>query len=168
MPELSFFPHVSLKPDIFGLRHVTIAGQACENEQDMRKRVDAVEKGIAAAFRAAVSHLGEEEARLLFAQVVRRPKRGQGKMLAPDRDARLLKEFDAVVLTGETVAALARRLRADGLELGNTEGAIATQIRKLVKERKKREHAAAVNSRRLRMAMRKQPPTILSAAMNKK
>jgi hypothetical protein len=35
------------------------------------------------AFTAAVEHLGQEEARQLFRRVIRRPKRGLGKMLAP-------------------------------------------------------------------------------------
>ena len=65
-----------------------------ESEAETRKRVVTVEKGVDAAFKAAIEHLGEEEARRLFARVLRRPKRGQGKMLAPDRDARLLKEYE--------------------------------------------------------------------------
>jgi len=65
-----------------------------ESEAETWKRVVTVEKGVDAAFKAAIEHLGEEEARRLFARVLRRPKRGQGKMLAPDRDARLLKEYE--------------------------------------------------------------------------
>jgi hypothetical protein len=76
-------------------------------------------------------------------------------MLAQDRDARLLKEYDAAAQKRESIAALARRLRAaNGLKLGNTPGAITTQIRKLLKERKKRERAAAFEARRWRMATR--------------
>src|SRR5580704_2812203 len=134
MPQRPIFP-VAPPPDIFGLRHLSLLGQACESKAEMQKRVATVEAGVAAAFKAAVGHLGEDEARRLFARVTRRPKRGLGRMLAPDRDARLLAEYDAAARTRESVAALARRLRANGTELGNTEGAIETQIRKLVKER---------------------------------
>jgi hypothetical protein len=88
-------------------------------------------------------------------------------MLAPDRDARLLKEYDAATLTGETLAALARRLGSNGIELGNTTGAIKTQIRKLLNERKIRERAAAIEARRWRMATRGET-SLLSTAKSKK
>ncbi len=154
MPRRPFYP-VAIAADIFGLEHLSILGQAGESEAEVRTRVATVEKGIDAAFKAAVGHLGDDEARRLFARVIRRPKRGRGKMLAVDRDVRLLKEYDAAAPIGEAVAALARRLRANGMELGNTEGAIEIQIRKLVKER---EDSASVplrlEARRWRMATR--------------
>jgi hypothetical protein len=135
---------------------------------DTKKRIATVEDGVIAAFKAAVRHLGEEEARRLFKRVMRRPKRGQGKVLAPDRDARLLEEYDAAVREGETVAALAKRLRvAAGIELGNTAGAIEAQIRKLVREREKRRRAAAFEARRWRMATRGET-SILSSAKSEK
>jgi hypothetical protein len=166
MPRRPFYP-VALPPDIFGLRHVGVL--SFESEAETRKRIDTVEKGVEAAFKAAVEHLGEEEARRLFARVLRRPKRGQGKMLAPDRDARLLKEYDAAAPKGESVAALARRLHAAvGVELGNTPGAIETQIRKLLKERKQRERAAAFEARRWRMATRGEQPGLLSVSTSEK
>jgi hypothetical protein len=136
MPRCPFYP-VALPPDIFGLHNLSFLEQACESAEDTKKRIATVEEGVIAAFKVAVRHLGEEEARRLFKRGMQRPKRGQGKVLAPDRDARLLKEYDAAAQDGETVAALARRLRAAGTELGNTAGAIAAQIRKLVKERGK-------------------------------
>jgi hypothetical protein len=166
MPRRPFYP-AALPPDIFGLRHPGLL--SFESEADTRKRIAAVEKGIEAAFKAAIDHLGEEEARRLFARVLRRPKRGQGKVLAPDRDARLLKEYDAAALKGESVPALARRLHAAvGIELGNTPGAIETQIRKLLKERKQRERVAAFEERRWRMAMRGEPPGLLSVPPTEK
>jgi hypothetical protein len=168
MPRRPFYPPVALPPDIFDLHQLSLLGEACESEAEKQRRIATAEKGVVAALKAAVGHLGEEAARRLFARVVRRPKRGLGKMLAPDRDARLLKEYDAAVRNGEPVAALARRLRAGGIELGNTADAIETQIRKLVKARKKREHSAAFEARRWRMAMRNEPPTLLSAAQSKK
>jgi hypothetical protein len=130
-------------------------------------RVAAVEQGIIAAFKAAVDHLGDEEACRQFLRVTRRPKRGPGKALAPDRNFRLLREYDGR-LKGETVAALSKRLLKDqGQGLGNTEGAIAAQIRKLVKERKERERAAVKEARRWRMATRHDPPTVLSGRSEK-
>jgi hypothetical protein len=84
-------------------------------------------------------------------------------VIAPDRDARLLKEYDTAAPKGESVAALAIRLHAAvGIELGNTPGAVETQIRKLLKERKQRERMAAFEARRWRMAMRGEPPGLLS------
>ena len=167
MPRRPFYP-VALPPDIFGLHNLSLLGQACESEADTKKRIATVEEGVIAAFKAAVRHLGEEEARRLFKRVVRRPKRGLGKVLASDRDARLLKEHAAAAQNGETVAALARRLRAAGPELGNTAGAIQTQIRKLVKARQNRERDAAFEARRWRMATYMETPSLLSAARSEK
>lgn len=166
MPQRPFYPPIQLPPDIFGLHCPTILN--FENESETRKRVAAVEQGVLAAFRAAVGHLGEDEARHLFRRVMRRPKRGRGKMLAPDRNIRLLREYDATFRAGERIAALSRRLRAAGTDLGNTEGAIAAQIRKLLKEREARERAAAKEARHWRMATRNEPPPLLSATSTKK
>lgn len=169
MPTRPYYPPLEPRPDIFGLHHLTILGQACESDQERQERIVKVEQGVLAAFKAAVSHLGEDQARRLFAKAARRPKRGRGKILAADRDHRLLAAYDeAVVRNGETVAALSQRLRNEGIELGNTAGAIATQIRKLVTERKQRARAAAFEARRWRMAMRNEPPTLLGAAIGKK
>ena len=166
MPRRPFYP-VPLPPDIFGLRRPGILN--LESEAETRERIATVETGVETAFKAAIDHLGEEEARRLFARVLRRPRRGQGKMLAPDRDARLLKEYDAAAPKGERVAALARRLHAAvGMELGNTPGAIETQIRKLVKERRQRERAAAFEARRWRMATRGEQPSLLSVSRDEK
>jgi hypothetical protein len=76
MPQRPFYPPVHLPPDIFGLHHPPLLN--FENEAETRKRVVAVEQGVIAAFRAAVDHLGEDEARHLFMRVIRRPKRGPG------------------------------------------------------------------------------------------
>jgi hypothetical protein len=166
MPSRPFYP-VELPPDIFGLRLPSILGKAGESKAETAQRIATVEKGVMAAFKSTVGHLGEDEARLLFARVMRRSKRGPGKSLAPNRDARLLEEYDAAIQKGEKVPALARRLRVQGITLGNTEDAIATQIRKLVKERKNRERAAAFESRRWRMATRGEI-SLLSVATGKK
>jgi hypothetical protein len=169
MPRRPFFRPVAPRLDIFGLRHLTLA-HGGESAADRQMRVATIEAGVVAAFKAAVGHLGDDEARRLFARVLRRPKRGHGKMLAPDRNYRLLRAYDTAVQHGESIAVLARRLRAgdDGVKLGNTADAIEAQIRKLVKERKGRDHAAAVQARRWRMAMRNEPPTLASGALSKK
>lgn len=166
IPRRPFYP-VALPPDIFGLRHPGLL--SFESEMETRQRISMVETGVEAAFKAAINHLGEDDARRLFASVLRRPKRGRGKMLRPDRDTRLLEEYDAAAPKGESVAALARRLYAAvGMELGNTPGAIETQIRKLLKERKRRERTAAFEARRWRMATRGEVPSLLSMPPSEK
>lgn len=127
MPRRPFYP-VKLPPDIFGLQRPTILEQACETKEETQKRVAAVEHGVGDAFKAAIWHLGDVEARRLFKHVMRHTKRGRGKMLAQDRDDRLLKEYDAAVQKGESIAAVARRLRAEDTKLGATNGAIAAQF----------------------------------------
>ena|SRR5579864_8256427 len=106
-----------------------------------------ISAGVIAAFEAAVYHRGEDAARELFSRVLRRPKRGRGKALAADRDARLLKAYDAVP-EGESIASIARGLRAVGTQLG---------------KRRARYHdpnpQAPVEARRWPMAMRNEPPT---------
>jgi hypothetical protein len=164
MPKRPWYPLVSDRPDIFGLQHITILGAACETDTAREKRFARVEAGVTAAFRAAIHHLGEDEARALFNRVMRRPKRGRGKVLALDRDARLLKAYDTA-LEGDSIAAIARRLRSEGVDLGNTAGAIARHVRKLVEERKEKERRARVEARRWRMAMRNEPPTLASGAV---
>jgi hypothetical protein len=166
MPHHPFYPS-SQSPDIFGLGYPSILGQAGEAPADTQKRIAMVEAGVIAAFEAAIRHLGDEEARRLFSRVVRRPRRGRGKMLDPHRDIRLLREYDTATGKGETVAALARRLHAQGRGLGATAEAVGAQIRKLVKERKKREDAGRVQARRWRMAMRGET-SLLSAARSEK
>lgn len=162
MPVRPWFPPMNFRPDIFGLHHVTILGAACESDAERAQRLAKVEAGVTAAFKAAVHHIGEDQARQLFRKALRRPKRGPGRILAVDRDRRLLAAYDEAVKNGETVAALARRLRAPGIELGNTPAAIAAHIRRLVKGREQRARAAAIEARRWRMAMRDDPPTLLS------
>ena len=167
MPSRPFVPS-GPSPDIFGLYDLSLLERACESEADRKKRFKAVEEGVAAAFRAAVRHLGDEEARQLFKRVTRRKKRGQGKIFQSDRDARLLSEYKVASQKGETIAALARRLHATSTEFGNTADAVETQIRKLVKEQKKRDRVAAFEARRLRMAMHGEIPTLLSDTQRKK
>jgi len=168
MPRRTFFPIYKQPKDIFGLQHVTLLGQAGETDAERRRRIAKVEAGVADAFKAAVHHLGEDEARQLFLRVMRRPKRGPGKTIARDRDHRLLKAYDEAVANGESIASLAKRLHGEGQRLGATEGAISAQIRKLRDERNQRARAAAVQSRWWRMATRNEPPTLLSEFMRKK
>jgi hypothetical protein len=109
-------------------------GAACESDADRGKRFAKVEAGINAAFEAAVHHIGDERARQLFQKVLRRPNR------------RLLAAHDEAVEKGETVASVARRIRATGIKLGNTSAAIAAHIRRLVRARKQRERCSGNSS----------------------
>lgn len=168
MPVRRFFPPLKPYTDIFGLPHLSFLAQAFETDEDRGRRVLKVEEGVVAAFQAAVVHLGDEQARALFNQVMRRPKRGRGKALAADRDYRLLAAYEEAMERGESVAALACRLRQAGTELGNTSAAIATHIRKLVKDRARRQRAAAVQARYWRMASRHEPPTLAALATSPK
>jgi hypothetical protein len=162
MPRRPFFPGtLKPRPDIFGLHHLTILGAACECEADRKKRFATVEAGVLAAFKAAMSHLGEDQARVLFQRVLRRPKRGNSKTVAPNRDAILMKARDAAVENGESVAALSKRLHATyGIKLGNSAQAIQTQIRKLVRERDTRDREAKKQARFWRMATRGEAKTL--------
>ena len=168
MPGRSYFPPMGDQRDIFGLRHVTILGAAGESDAEHKRRIDNVQSGVQAAFKAAVHHLGETEARNLFAIVARKPKRGPGKAHATDRDHQLLKAYDDAMLNNETIAALARRLHAKNKKLGNTPEAIATQIRKLRDERTAVVRKQAREVRYWRMALRNEPPSLLSAAKSRK
>jgi hypothetical protein len=162
MPTRPWYPPMQPQTDIFGLAHITLLGAAFETPQQRRQRVSKVELGVKKAFNSAVRHLGEDAARELFIKMTRLPKRGRGKALAPDRDARILCAYDSAP-KGESINAIARRLRSEGTELGNTVGAIAKQIRKLVEERRVQEHRSRVETRRWRMAMRNEPPTLRCA-----
>jgi hypothetical protein len=77
----------------------------------------------------------------------------------------LLRAYDQAA-EGESIAAIARRLRKEGRELGHTEGAIAAQIRKLVAAREERDYRARVDARRWRMALRNEPPTLVEMALS--
>jgi hypothetical protein len=106
------------RPDIFGLHHMTLIHRACETPAERARLEAKVEAGVIKAFTAAIHHLGEDEARALFAKVQRRPKRGPGRALAPDRDVRLLRAYDEAA-EGESIAAIARRLRRWRMALRN-------------------------------------------------
>ncbi len=164
MPRRPWYPPLEPQTDILGLHHISLLGAACESAAERKQRTGKVEAGVIAAFNAAVHHLGNDDARKLFNRVLQRPKRGRGKALAADRDTLLLKTYDEA--PGESIASIARRLRAQGKQLGNTAAAIATQIRKLVKEREKRQRRERVEARRWRMAMRNEPPSFLSSAIS--
>jgi hypothetical protein len=165
MPGRPWYPPMKPRPDIFGLHPITFIGLASETPTQRAQREAKVEAGVTVAFAAANRHLGEDRARALFAKVLRRRKRGPGRALAPDRDFHLLRAYDQAA-EGESIAAIARRLRKEGRELGHTEGAIAAQIRKLVAARKERDYRARVDARRWRMALRNEPPTLLEMALS--
>jgi hypothetical protein len=166
MPERRYFP-TELPPDVFGLRPLCLLSEAGLTGDERHERVAKIEAYVAEAFKDAVRQLGEDEARKLFGRVLRKPKRGGAKVLAPDRDHQLLTAYDNRD-AAETVTALATRLHARGISLGNSVGAIIRQIQRLVKEREERYRRDAAESRYMRMAMRHQPPSLLSAARSAK
>jgi hypothetical protein len=84
MPRRPWYPPMQPRPDIFGLHHVTIIGRACESDAERRQRVAKVEAGVKAAFKTAIHHLGEDDARELFVRVLRRPKRAPGRRSRPN------------------------------------------------------------------------------------
>ena len=90
MPSGLWVPPANPRADIFGLHHVTILGAAGESDAERARRFAKVEAGVAAAFKAAIHRIGEDHARRLFRKALRRPKRGRGRVLAVDRDRRLL------------------------------------------------------------------------------
>lgn len=167
MPSRPWYPPMQPKADIFGLHPMTLLNAATENVTERKQRIARVEAGVIAAFKAAVHHLGDADARELFSRVQRRPKRGSGKALATDRDAQLLKAYDDAP-EGESIASIARRLRAAGTELGNTAQAISVQIQKLLKERTAQQREARVKARHWRMATRKEPQTLLAVSDTRK
>lgn len=161
MPMARYFPPLNLPEfDRFGLPNRW--GGFLELEDRRKDRIAAVEKLVADVFNRAAMHLGEEEARRLFARAAPRRKRGKRKSHVPDRDAQLLLAYDTAALKGETIVSIARRLHADRRgEFGASIGAIERQIHKLLKEQKQRNHAAAVQNRVCRMANRHMPPGLL-------
>ena len=94
MPRRPWYQPIKPRPDIFGLYHVTLMEAACETDVERDQRIAKVEAGVLAAFKAAIFHLGENQACSLFRRILRQPKRGLGKVHSPDRDARLLKAYD--------------------------------------------------------------------------
>lgn len=157
MPKPHFPP--PQVPDCFGLYPPTLL----ELEEDAGARIAALEKGVANAFAAAAIHLGEEEARRLFREVSRRTKRGADTHLAPDRDMRLLAEYEVAIQNQESIPALAARLHKADLSprLGTSADAIAAQLRKLLRARRTRDRAALRAARLLRWSVRHFPPTLL-------
>lgn len=159
------------KPDIFGLHHLTILSEACLSDAERKERVAKIEAFVAKTFKAATYQLGDEQSRQLFARVLRRAKRGQGKAHVADRDLRLLKAYFDAGGDGKAVsiAALAKKLHAaNGTKLGSSPHAIAVRIGKLLREQAKSQKERAIQQRYWRMAARHDPPTILGAHPRKK
>jgi hypothetical protein len=75
MPSRPYFPPTEPVRDIFGLTRLSLLCEGLESDAERASRVATVEKGVQDAFQAAIDHLGEQEARKLFAKVTRRPKR---------------------------------------------------------------------------------------------
>lgn len=162
MPGRRFFPlSTNPPPDIFGLERLTLLSEACLTDDERQARRATIRDHLEKAFKDARRQLGEDDARSLFGEVMRKPKRGAMKTLAADRDYQLLRAYDARE-DGETVKTLAERLYADGKgkALGQSADAIRRQIFAVVEQRRKRERESAVRARYQRMAARNDPPTL--------
>jgi hypothetical protein len=87
MPGRRFFPFLTkLPPDIFGLERLTLLSEACLTDDERQARRMTIRDHLEKAFKDAYRQLGEEAARALFVEVMRKPKRGAMRTLAPDRD----------------------------------------------------------------------------------
>lgn len=168
MPSHPIFPSINPQADIFGLPYLTVLEEACESEKERQRRIDTIERIVGETFKAAVTQLGENDARDTFRRVLRRPKRGLGTALDQNRDVVLLAAHAEAKAGGIKTTELARRLfKTHGKTLGNTAKAIETQIRKVVKEQRKRDQLAARCHRYQRMATRNIPPSLLSMDFKK-
>jgi hypothetical protein len=83
MPGRRFFPFPrNLPPDIFGLKRLTALGEVCLTEDERQARRATIRDHLKRAFKNACRQLGEDDARSLFGEVMRKPKRGVMKTLA--------------------------------------------------------------------------------------
>jgi hypothetical protein len=166
LPHRPWYPPTENARDIFDLVTPSLLGEVVESTSARAARFAKVEQGVSDAFRAAANHLGEEEARRLFRKTTRKPKRGPGGAINPERDRILLRAYDERP-ADQSLAAVARLLEKwaieTGIRLGSNADAIAAHLRKLLAERARRQRAAAVEARRLRMAMRNDPPSLLGS-----
>lgn len=126
--------------DHFGLPDYSLL----ETEDARRRRIIAVKKMVRNAFKGAVTHLGEEEARILFARAARPKKRGRGQnaTFAIDRDLQLLQECQGAKQANESILALAKRLHEDRTnDFGNTVAGVERCIRRLLRKKSRSDAA---------------------------
>jgi hypothetical protein len=103
------------KTDEFGLRWVSVLAEAAEPADEQEQRLRLVRRFAFRAYRAVCRHLGEEEARRLFAGFISpspRERRPRGPHDAR-RDRELLAEYDRLAAIA-TTPAVAREAAAKG------------------------------------------------------
>jgi hypothetical protein len=138
------------------------------DEEEKKWRANSL-KFLKACFNEATARLGEDEARDLFAKAAPGRKRGQQRgatrgKLFPDRDRRLLSEYDGMVaaVSGDNERRAIPRLLSVKLYAtgergyGHSAAAIQKQIWRLLDERKRRQAEAAREAEKLRVAFRQQ------------
>ena len=127
--------------DRFGLA-VWPPSLLAESTEERRARIASLERLATDLFETAVTHLGRPEARRLFAEVVKAPWK-RGKQPNRDRNHQLLEMYDNAVREAPDSIPSIPRLLAKRLHPKNPQSHPATekQIRRLVKDRSRRQKA---------------------------
>jgi hypothetical protein len=120
-----------------------------ESPQERRARIATVERLATDLFKAAVTHLGRPEARRLFAEVAKAPWK-KGKQPNHDRNDQILEMYDNAAREQPDRIKSIPRLLAKQLHPNNPRSVPATekQIRRLVKDRSRRQKAMETAYRR--------------------
>jgi transketolase len=143
--------------DRFGLAIVPPTLLA-ESGNERRARIATVERLATDMFETAVTHLGRLEARRLFAEVAKAPWK-KGKQPNRSRNDELLDMYDNAVREAPDRIRSIPRLLAKEMNPKNPRSAPATekQIRRLVKDRSRRQKA-------MEEAYRRFPRTLLGSS----
>jgi hypothetical protein len=161
------------KTDEFGLRLVSVLGEANEPAGERKKRLKTVRRFAFRAYRAVCRHLGEEEAKRLFAGFLS-PSPRQGRPRGPHdarRDRERLAEHErlaAKATTSAERAKLPRRVaesRVRGLE--DTAEADEKHLRRLLQRQEHETTLLLARADRLRRRLMEdaQEPTTLLGQM---
>jgi hypothetical protein len=134
--------------DRFGLA-VWPPSLLAESVEERCARIGTIERLASDLFKTAVTHLGRPEARRLFAEAAKAPWK-KGKQPNRDRNDRLLEMFDNAVREGPARIKSIPRLLAEQLCPDNPRSVPATekQIRRLVRDRNRRQKAMEAAYRR--------------------
>ena len=119
-----------------------------ETEDEKRKRIAEVDELLSVMVEVFERQLGQDLVRARLIGLTKRSRGARKGSRAPDRDRRLLAEYDAEAtrLDGKrpSIAALAERLYGSGgSQFGTCAESVARQLWRLVDNRKKREAKAA-------------------------
>jgi len=130
------------RKDQFGLPAVPPSLLA-ETPEDRRARIELIEQLVHDLYRSVATHLGRNEARRLFKGATKRP-RGGNRPRHCERNREWLKLYDRELAKGTNKRRaiperVASKICRDHHEL--REESVARQIRRLVKERKRRQEA---------------------------